>query len=71
MKRVNKTEKNLQKVWNDLDKAYELLENAITDLISMSNIPDRLRNDIESFDITAITSLKNDVEELIEQIKSK
>jgi len=32
----------------------------------MSNIPDRLRNEIESFDITAITGLKNDEEELIE-----
>lgn len=65
MKRVNKTKNNLQKVWDNLDKAYELLESAMMDLYSMSNISSNLKNDIESFDLTAITSLKNHVEELI------
>lgn len=69
MTRKNITEKNLQKVSKNLDKAYEHLERAIEDLSKMSNLPDEIVSDIERFDITEISSLKGEVDELIEKIK--
>lgn len=71
MKRVNKTAKSLQIVWNNLDKAYQHMERALDDLNLMQNLPDELKNDMERFDISKISCLKNDIEELIEQLKSK
>lgn len=35
-KRINKTQKNLQLIWNDLDTAYEHMERAIENLARMS-----------------------------------
>ncbi len=69
MKKVYKTEKNLQKIWDNLDKAYEHMERAIEDLSLMSSIPEELKNDVERFDISAISCLKCDVEELISRLK--
>lgn len=71
MKRLNRTEGNLQRIWNDLDNACGLLDNAITELSSMPSISEDLKNKIESFDITEIVGLKNKIEELIEEKKCR
>ena len=66
MSRVNKTKNNLQKVWNNFDMAYEHLENAFEMLNNMSGLPSELKNEIDRFDITEISSLKQSVEMLME-----
>ena len=70
MSRVNKTIPNLQKVWDRFDKAYENMENAFEMLESMSDVPNELRNEIARFDISAISSLKEHIEIMMEE-KSK
>ena len=70
MSRVNKTIPNLQKVWDRFDKAYENMEAAFEMLNSMSDIPDELVYEIERFDLSAISSLKEYIEIMMEE-KSK
>lgn len=70
MSRVNKTIPNLQKVWDRFDKAYENMEAAFEMLNSMSDIPDELGYEIERFDLSAISSLKEYIEIMMEE-KSK
>ena len=70
MSRVNKTIPNLQKVWDRFDKAYENMEAAFEMLESMTDIPNELRNEIARFDISAISSLKEHIEIMMEE-KSK
>lgn len=70
MSRVNKTIPNLQKVWDKFDKAYENMEAAFEMLESMSDVPNELRNEIARFDISAISSLKEHIEIMMEE-KSK
>ena len=70
MSRLNKTIPNLQKVWDRFDKAYENMEAAFEMLNSMSDIPDELGYEIERFDLSAISSLKEYIEIMMEE-KSK
>ena len=70
MSRVNKTIPNLQKVRDRFDKAYENMEAAFEMLESMSDVPNELRNEIARFDISAISSLKEHIEIMMEE-KSK
>lgn len=56
----------LQKVWNDLDKAYEKLENAIETLSKMNVVTTELKNAIEKFDMSEISYMKQLVEEMME-----
>lgn len=49
-------------VWNDLDEAYERMERSLEKLSSMSNLPDDLEQEMNNFDISAISSLKQHVE---------
>lgn len=70
MSRVNKTITNLQKVWDRFDKAYENMEAAFEMLESMSDVPNELSNEIARFDISAISSLKEHIEIMMEE-KSK
>ena len=70
MSRVNKTIPNLQKIWDRFDKAYENMEAAFEMLESMSDVPNELRNEIARFDISAISSLKEHIEIMMEE-KSK
>ena len=70
MSRVNKTIPNLQKVWDRFDKAYENMEAAFEMLNSMSDIPDELGYEIERFDLSAVSSLKEYIEIMMEE-KSK
>lgn len=57
---------NLQKVWNDLDKAYEHMGNAIETLSKMDTVTTELENAIEKFDISEISYMKQLVEEMME-----
>lgn len=66
MSRTNKTISNLQKVWDKLDAAYENMELAFELLESMSNLPDNLLEEMGRFDMSAISSLKQYVEQIIE-----
>lgn len=45
--RVNKTQNNLQSVWNNLDLAYEHMERAIEDLARMTGLPTELEKMVE------------------------
>ena len=62
MARINKTQGRLMEVWNDLDEAYERMERSLEKLSSMSNLPDDLEQEMNNFDISAISSLKQHVE---------
>lgn len=67
MSRTNKTIPNLQKVWNKLDKAYENMESALEMLESMSDIPGELESEMERFDLSVISSLKQHIEMIMEE----
>lgn len=56
----------LQKAWNDLDKAYEHMENAIEALLKMNAVTTELENAIEKFDMSEISYMKQLVEEMME-----
>lgn len=55
----------LQKVWNDLDKAYEHMENAIEALSKMNSVTTELENAIEKFDMSEISYMKQFVEKMM------
>lgn len=65
MSRVNKTKNRLMGIWNDLDEAYERMERLLEKLSAMSNLSDELEQEINNFDISAISSLKQRVEMLL------
>lgn len=56
----------LQKVWNDLDNAYEKMERAIETLSKMDTVTTELENAIEKFDMSEISYMKQLVEEMME-----
>ena len=49
-------------VWDDLDEAYERTERSLEKLSVMSNLSDELEQEMNNFDISAISSLKQHVE---------
>lgn len=65
MSRINKTQNNLQSVWNNLDLAYEHMERAIEDLSQMTGQSDELEKMIEQYDLSEISIIKQEVEELM------
>lgn len=65
MSKVNKTKNRLMEVWNDLDEAYEHMERSLEKLSAMSNLSDEFEQEINNFDISAISSLKQHVEMLL------
>jgi hypothetical protein len=65
MSRINKTQNNLQSVWNNLDLAYEHMERAIEDLLQMNGLPDELERIVEQYDLSEISIMKQEVEELM------
>jgi uncharacterized membrane protein len=71
MKRVNKTEKDIQKIWKDLDDVSGTLYNVLTELSQMTKLPKSLTKALDQFDYSAVVILKNEVEELLEEIKNK
>ncbi len=66
MGRINKTQNNLQSVWNDLDLAYEYMERAIENLAKMSGLPTELMKMVEQYDLSGISMMKQEVEELMD-----
>lgn len=66
MSRINKTISNLQKIWDKLDAAYENIESAFELLESMVDIPNNLSREMNKFDMSAISSLKQHIEQIIE-----
>lgn len=66
MSRVNKTIPNLQKVWNKFDKAYENLETAFEMLEGMTDLPEELQWEMDRFDLSSVSSLKEQVEMIME-----
>jgi hypothetical protein len=67
MSRINKTISNLQNVWDKLDAAYENMEKAFEMINSMSGIPDELSDEVDRFDMSAISSLKEHIEIIMEE----
>lgn len=65
MSRINKTQNNLQSVWNNLDLAYEHMERAIEDLSQMTGLPDELEGMVDQYDLSEISIMKQKVEELM------
>lgn len=65
MSRINKTQNNLDTVWNNLDLAYEHMERAIEDLSQMTGLPDELEKMIGQYDLSEISMIKQEVEELM------
>ena len=56
----------LQKVWNDLVKAYEKMERATEALAKMDDVTTELKNAVEKFDMSEISYMKQLVEEMME-----
>lgn len=71
--RLNKTIGNLEMIWKQLDQSCGFLDNAIINLTSMRNLDQELVNDIERAGLAfqEIVSLKNQVEEMIEEKKNQ
>lgn len=65
MSQINKTQNNLQSVWNNLDLAYEHMERAIEDLSQMTGLPGELEKMIGQYDLSEISMIKQEVEELM------
>ena len=65
MGRINKTQNNLDTVWNNLDLAYEYMERAIEDLSQMTGLSDELKKMVEQYDLSEISIMKQEVEELM------
>ncbi len=65
MSRINKTQNNLDTVWNNLDLAYEYMERAIEDLSQMTGLPDELERMVDQYDLSEISIMKQEVEELM------
>nr|DAQ24664.1 MAG TPA: hypothetical protein [Caudoviricetes sp.] len=65
MSRINKTQNNLDTVWNNLDLAYEYMERAIEDLSQMTGLSDELKRMVEQYDLSEISIMKQEIEELM------
>lgn len=65
MSQINKIQNNLQSVWNNLDLAYEHMERTIEDLSQMTGLPDELEKMIRQYDLSEISMIKQEVEELM------
>jgi hypothetical protein len=68
--KINKTISNLEKVWKQLDDVYGLLDNALTDINLMKDMPKEVIKSSEMIDFSAIVRLKNEIEEMIEKKKT-
>lgn len=68
--RINKTTKNLELIWKQLDNASGELYNALDNLASMVNLDDTIKRQAEMIDISRIDGLKQEIEALLE-VKQK
>jgi hypothetical protein len=67
LSRLNKTEKNLKTVWQQLDNASGELYNALDNLARMTDLPETIKRQADMIDITRIDGLKQEIETLLEQ----
>ncbi len=67
--RINKTEKNLKLIWQQLDEASGNLYNALENLANMVDLSDNIQRQADMIDVTRIDGLKQEIEELIEDKK--
>lgn len=65
MRRVNKTQANLERVWKQLDEASGSLYNALDALSCMVDLDDTTKRLADMIDITRIDLLKSEIEELL------
>mgnify|MGYP004534323775 CR=1 FL=1 len=65
---MSNTLDNLQTIWNELDLGYEHMERAIEEL-SKIKVHTELKRMVEQYDLSEISALKQEVEELIGTIK--
>jgi ABC-type transporter Mla subunit MlaD len=63
--RINKTVKNLQTIWQQLDNASGELYNALDNLARMVELSDEIKRQADMIDITRIDGLKQEIEDLI------
>ena len=68
MSKINQTKGRLMEVWNDLDEAYDRMEKSLEKLSLMSNLSDELEQEINNINISAISSLKQHVEMLLDEV---
>jgi hypothetical protein len=64
--RINKTEGNLKRVWNQLDNASGEIYNALDNITRMTDIDPEAKRLAEKIDPTAIDMLKNYIETLVQ-----
>ena len=64
MSRINKTQNNLQSVWDNLDLAYEHMERAIDDLSQMTGLSNELERIVEQYDLSEISIMKQEVDRM-------
>lgn len=55
----------LQRIWDNLDKAYEYMEKAIEETPML--LPNELKQMVEAFDMGQISYMKQLVEEMMEE----
>lgn len=67
--RMNKTEKNLKLIWEQLDNASGNLYNALDNLARMVDMSDDIKRQCDMIDITRIDGLKQEIEQLLEDRK--
>ena len=65
--RINKTQNNLNKVWELLYNACGSLDNAMRMISSMVDMPEDVEKAINQIDFFAIVALKEQIEMLLEK----
>lgn len=64
----NITKHNLEKIWKQLDDACGSIDNALTNINSIGRMPKYIKNRADYIDFSAIVSLKNEIEVMIEDM---
>ena len=65
---MNKTRKNLQKIQNELNRAYKHIEIALDELSEIKGLPPALQEDMVHFDIGKLASLINWVDITMDEL---
>ena len=61
----NRTLKNLEALWIQLDDACSHLDNAQMDIATLKNLPEEIKKANEQIDLQKLVSLNNQIRELI------
>ena len=68
---MNKTRKNLQKIQNELNRAYKHIEIALDELSEIKGLPPALQEDMVHFDIGKLLELINWIDMVINDLRQK